>query len=412
MNIFIAGEDGRLAELLRGKLRDGDAVRVVEPDNFIQLEKGSRPHALVVADCSLAAETMGDMASTARRRNPNVMLIAILAEHRAAERALVKECLSDGWHVLSSDLTGEQAAERIAQLLHGGEAVHVRPRNGLVQMIGSTPNIGTTVAAYGVAVQMARLTQRNVAYVCLNLKSSKIHHYLGDAAPAVTLDSLRAELSSGSLDADMLRKACRTSRDMPNFWVLCGNLQREQAEYYSLAEVNCLLDAAKSAFDFCIVDTSAYWDNAGTVGAMLQAGQRIAVTTPQLSHFQEDMNRWLHALAPMVGLGPADFDLLVTQAGSSAPYRAREVAREARISRIGEMRHLPGIEHQLAAGRLAECVTDDGLLGQDCARIARAILTLHGEPYSERRKAKDAAPLPRPKLSWPVFGRRAGLVRK
>src|SRR5690606_34204260 len=154
------------------------------------------------------------------------------------------------------------------------------------------------VAAYGAAVQMAARTEAKVAYICLNLKSSKIHRYLGaglEDSP-LTIDGLRAELRSGSLTGSRLAKQAEADDQLPNLFVIHGNRQREQSDYYTIEEIERLLRAAKEVFDYCVVETGAYWDNAATIGVMRQASQRILVTTQQLSSFQEDTHRWFNTL--------------------------------------------------------------------------------------------------------------------
>ena len=54
----------------------------------------------------------------------------------------------------------------------------------LIAFVGTTPNIGTTTAAYAAACRIAELTGLPAAFLCLNLKSAKIHRYVGADHPA------------------------------------------------------------------------------------------------------------------------------------------------------------------------------------------------------------------------------------
>src|SRR5690606_38776836 len=112
---------------------------------------------------------------------------------------------------------------------------------------------------------------------------------------------------------------------------------------YTAEEMARLFQAAGQAFDLCVADTGAYWDNAATVAAMHHAGQRILVTTQQESCYLEDFGRWCRALAPMFGLAPADFDLLVTRKDDRLPASPRAMAREMGLPRIGEIRLCPDL---------------------------------------------------------------------
>lgn len=72
--------------------------------------------------------------------------------------------------------------------------------------IGTTPNIGTTAAAFAAAYRIAEASGKPIGYLCLNLKSAKIHRYLGIDEPLVTLDKLRPELRSYTLSPEQLHE--------------------------------------------------------------------------------------------------------------------------------------------------------------------------------------------------------------
>lgn len=413
MRIFLISRDRMLADALaRTEIREEDTLSVFA-ESEAGVEKMTAEHAdvVILSDRLTVPGTMSEFAEAVRSGNKAVQLVVLLSNrHHAGQNAqIMKECLSEGWLVVPPGLTVKQATERIGQLIYGERDKTRDLQSGIVQFVGTTPNIGTTVAAFGTAFHMAGMTDRKIAYLCLNLKSSKIHRYLGEREPAVSLDGLRAELKSGALTGGRLLRQSRIRKQKPNFFVLYGNMQREQADYYSVEEIECLLQAASDAFDYCLVETSAYWDNAGTIGTMLQAGQRIMVTTPQLSHFQEDLARWLHALSPVFGRRSSDFDLLVTQLDPEAPYRAKDIAKEANMSRIGEIRKAREIDLHLSAGRLWEAMEEEAALRSDLSRIAKTLLTLHGEAYRQPSPIKNAKSL---FSGLPLFGRRAGLARK
>lgn len=181
---------------------------------------------------------------------------------------------------------------------------------------GSTPNIGTTVAAFGTAVQLASITGERVAYLCLNLKSSKLHRYLGREECRLGLDQIRAEMRSGSLNPGLLASCLEPLKNRADVQILFGTMQREQAEFFQPEDIRHLLDAVRSVYKLCVVDVNAYWDNAATVTSLLEADQRIMVTTPDLGHFQEDLLRTAKTLGPLVGVPPASFLLAVSQYNS------------------------------------------------------------------------------------------------
>ncbi|WP_213527657.1 hypothetical protein [Paenibacillus sp. J31TS4] len=195
-----------------------------------------------------------------------------------------------------------------------GPAVGVSEGGRLAVFLGTTPNIGATVASFGTAAAMARLSGRSVGYLCLNLKSSKLHRYLGRNETPFGLNQLRADLKSRSLTRQRLLQSCDRFSGLTNLSVLFGSTLREQAEFLQPDDVSHLLKTARATFDLCLVEVNAYWDNAATVQTLLEADERLLVTTPDITHFQEDRSRWLGSLSPLFGLDLEPFRLVVSQA--------------------------------------------------------------------------------------------------
>ncbi|WP_135556867.1 AAA family ATPase [Paenibacillus cymbidii] len=183
----------------------------------------------------------------------------------------------------------------------------------LLVFAGSTPNVGTTLIAFGTAVLLAKATGKQVGYICLNLKSSKLHRYLGADEPFATLDQLRAALKSQSLGSRQLLQYCTRPKETNGLHVLFGSMLREQAEFYRPEDIEHLLEVARCCLDLCVVDVSAYWDNAATVCSMRAADARMLVTSGEITHFQEDIDRGLKPIVSMLGLPLGSFELIVNQ---------------------------------------------------------------------------------------------------
>lgn len=384
MRVLLMSGDRELAERLAETLAGyGDALEAAgnAEEGLRQLAEGGFG-AVIVSDRLVAAEDEISWLEDIRRRAGNVRRIVMLSNRHPVEdlRRIAKECLADGWAIVPPGHGVGQVAARLAAILHGARDAGDKRRNGLIQFVGTTPNIGTTVAAFAVASAMAERSNLRIGLLGLNLKSDKLYRYLGEPEPPAALGGLRPELKAGELSPERLLGRCTRLRRWPNLYILHGNVHREQAEYYAVEEIDGLLKAACSAFDLCVADTSAYWDNAATVSAMLNAGQRILVTTPRAACYREDFARWCLALAPMFGLGPADFDLLVTQSGDRFASGAREMAREMGLPRIGEIRACPDLDAYLDAGRLAEWAAGRSGGAKDAARIAETLLMLRDEP--------------------------------
>lgn len=261
----------------------------------------------------------------------------------------------------------------------------------IVLFLGSTPNIGTTVLAFGTAWRLAATTEHRVGYMCLNLKSSKLHRYMGHDDNVPSLDRLRAELKSGNLRQERLLQYCEQMKGNPNLHVLYGNMLREQAEFFTSEEIEHLLETARSTFDVCIVDVNAYWDNAATLSGILQSDSRMLVTTGDLGHFQEDMSRWLYSLGTVFGVVPQSFDLILTQCDKDDPGRigTRDIRKETRMHVAAEVGSIPELRGALNRGKLADLLQYSQELQSALAPIVCAIAALHGlrtKPEARRKR--------------------------
>lgn len=259
----------------------------------------------------------------------------------------------------------------------------------LAVFAGSTPNIGTTIAAFGTAYRIASQTGRKVGFLCLNLKSAKTHLYLGIDRPQVTLDGLRPELRAGTLTADKLQQyAYRTPR-LGSLHVIFGNMAREQAEYYEPGDIATLLEASREAFELTVADVSAYWDNAATVCAMKEADERYLVTTGSLSHFQEDVQRWTGQVGTMFGLSADSFKLILLQGNPRATggFGMKEIRKETGCSSLTELKLVESIHLQLDSGRLDEWLASQARHAEAFDSVAGPILRQLN--WHERLKRTD-----------------------
>ncbi|MFC4777125.1 hypothetical protein ACFO9Q_10040 [Paenibacillus sp. GCM10023252] len=230
----------------------------------------------------------------------------------------------------------------------------------LIAFVGTTPNIGTTTAAYAAAYRIAEATGRSVGYLCLHLKSAKLHRFLGIDQPQSSLDKLRPELRSESLTADKLMRASYRPAHLPGLHVLFGNMARDQAEFFTPEEANHLLDIAEQAFSIVILDAGAYWDNAATVCSLRRASTRVVVTTPALSHFGEDGQRWIGQVSPLFGVASDQYEALIIHSPwRTGGFTMKDICKEMGTSLLGEQRLSPALFSQLDNGRYEEWLKSD-----------------------------------------------------
>lgn len=174
--------------------------------------------------------------------------------------------------------------------------------SNVITFLGTTPNIGTTLIALATGVRLAEQTHKRVAYLCLNLKSSKLHRYIGVDEKRASLDELLPHLRNESLNQQLLHHAMHRYSSTLKLYILFGNRYRETAEYYGVEELTHLIETARKAYDYVLLDVSAYWDNAGTISALLEAERIVVATTDALSHFQEDYLSWIGVMGGHIQL--------------------------------------------------------------------------------------------------------------
>ncbi|MCR2803345.1 hypothetical protein [Paenibacillus soyae] len=249
----------------------------------------------------------------------------------------------------------------------------------MAAFIGTTPNIGTTSAAFAAAFRLAELSGLSVGYLCLNLKSAKLHRFLGIEEPELTLDKLQPELRSASLTPERLRRAAYAVPVMRNLSILFGNLDREGAEFIGAEEIDHLLDTAEMAFDFAVLDVGAYWDNAATVCCMRRALSRIVVTTPALSHFQEDGGKWIGGVSARFGIRPDQYDCIVVQPSwAKGGYGMKVICKELGCSPLGEFPLTEALLGGFDRGEFGAWLWEDPAGRTAMKKIAAVLMERHG----------------------------------
>ncbi|RXZ79826.1 hypothetical protein EBB07_21585 [Paenibacillaceae bacterium] len=254
----------------------------------------------------------------------------------------------------------------------------------LLTFVGTTPNIGTTVASFAAAYQIARQSGKQVGFLCMNLKSAKLHRYLGKDRPIETLDTLRPELRSASLTPAKLLRAAAPMQGCPGLHILFGNLLRDQAEFFTAGDMEHLLAVARETFAVIVADVSAYWDNAATVTALRAADARLLTTTPALSNFQEDGKRWIEQVSPLFGIEQADYEaIIIYPPWRSGGFPMRDIRKETGLPVIGNLHLTESVLSHLDSGRLGEWLERDERGKQAMKEVSGHLMKKHAISYKQ-----------------------------
>jgi septum formation inhibitor-activating ATPase MinD len=345
---------------------------------------------IVLSDRYLDFSSLEEAVYSLKKLSPSARLIVLLSNyHEAAiNEKYVKMCKMMQVDYILPGRGIATIADRIRSWVdHTGR--HEAPpsaKGKMISFVGSTPNIGTTLVSFGTAYCLAQLTSASVGYLCLNLKSSKLHKYLGRDDRVFTLDALRAEMKAQSLTKDRLLQVCESLREAPGLHVLYGNMLREQAEFFTPVEIEHILHTARSAFDICLVEVNAYWDNAATICGIVEADMRIAVTTGDMAHFQEDVNKWIGQVGSVFGLQSHAFDLIAVQMEKQSKadsLTVKDIRKETQMHLIGQVSRHPDITGFLNQGKLLGVLQSGHPLQQEIAVITEKLIHLHHLPRIE-----------------------------
>ncbi|MFC0212296.1 CpaE family protein [Paenibacillus chartarius] len=383
MKIALCVQDERLSEKLvpfRGAAREQwDSFGSVE--ELCESSRNSDYEYIIVSDRLTDFDRLSETMETLREQNRKAKLLMLLSNHHqsSVNEQYLKLCLAHEASWVPPGRSIGAICDEVRRHIGGDGDESSQSQRKIVLFLGSTPNIGTTTLAFGTAWRLAATTDHKVGYLCLNLKSSKLHRYMGRDSRINSLDVLRAELKSGTLPKERLLQYCEQVKEHPNLHVLYGNMLREQAEFFTAEEIEHLLETAREAFDVCIVDVNAYWDNAATLCGIIRADTRMLVTTGEITHFQEDMNRWTHTLGNIFGIKPDAFELIVTQCMPQAygGIRAKDICKETQMRVLAEVNRMPELFSAVNRGQLASVLEQSEELQANLEPIVQSVVLLH-----------------------------------
>jgi septum formation inhibitor-activating ATPase MinD len=389
MNIGLLSTDERLIdELTHVVYKQSITWQVCSNMEELGQELSKTPYShAIISDRGMDFGVMEEWLDDFRQQNPEMKLIVLLSNYHDASinEKYVKMCKLKKLDYVQPGRSTAVIADDIRAWVDGltGEHTYDQPTGKLITFVGSTPNIGTTLTSFGTAFSLAKETSGKIGYVCLNLKSSKLHRYLGREDNVFTLDNLRAELKAQSLTAQRLLQVSDQLREAPGLYVLYGNMLREQAEFFTPSEVVHLLRVARAAFDVCIVEVNAYWDNAATVCGLLEADTRIVVTTPDIAQFQEDFSRWIRQVGVVFGLQPDGFELIAVQADRSSKqdeFTIKDIRKETQLHLIGQISRHSDALARCNQGKLLDLFEPGHAMREEVNAVSRKFIDYYQLP--------------------------------
>ncbi|CAH1210966.1 hypothetical protein PAECIP111891_03645 [Paenibacillus allorhizoplanae] len=389
MQIGLVSTDQRLIdELTNVVYAKPFGWRIFTEANDLQCKSLEQSYShVILSDRELSYGELEEFLEGMQGHEPTTKIIVLLSNYHDASinEKYVKMCKLMKLDYILPGRSTAVIADEIRAWVDGsnGGPLNQALYGKLITFVGSTPNIGTTLASYGVASMLAMETSKKVGYLCLNLKSSKLHRYLGREEHIFTLDGLRAELKAQSLTPERLLHVCDKPKEAHGLHVLYGNMLREQAEFFTPSEIIHLLRVARGAFDICIIEVSAYWDNAATVSGLLEADSKIVVTTGDIAHFQEDFSRWIRQVGSVFGLQPDAFELMAVQTDRHAKqseFTIKDIRKETQLHLIGHVSRHGDALARCNQGKLMELLNPTHPMHHEVKAVAQKFADFYKLP--------------------------------
>src|SRR5690625_3439251 len=153
-------------------------------DSFELTESQLKADVLII---DVHQENISDISELVERvrAHSQMNVIALFATEQSISKQWSRYLISQSVFLLQANQIDHQTIQSLQSLLSSSHDREKSIASKTVLFTGTTPNIGTTVVAFGTALQLATRTDKSLAYICLNLKSSKIHHYIGIEHPSI-----------------------------------------------------------------------------------------------------------------------------------------------------------------------------------------------------------------------------------
>ncbi|MFD2614718.1 AAA family ATPase [Paenibacillus gansuensis] len=324
MNVMIAMSRPQSADTISSILAGSMEIHTAFAQNDLQKQltaKGDKLDYLVV-DEELYQNTYPWfwISNLLQATSPNTKLIVIISEQTdSLYKEIIKRLALDlKFSIIPSLLTLDELAKEIrARVLNKPVVKEKADKGKVISFMSSAPKDGATTIAISAAYTIAAKTNKKIILVDLNLKSPEIRDHLGlkmDKGYSV----IQADCDSGSLDSNMLLRACDQDKSFGNLYILTGIQRREWAEKFTLEEIESLIKVARETFDLVLIDIHTFPDQAATVKVAKEADERYVVVQPIVTSYQSSWHDWFTNVWHHHGFSEKDFQLILNRDSKEA----------------------------------------------------------------------------------------------
>jgi MinD-like ATPase involved in chromosome partitioning or flagellar assembly len=268
---------------------------------------------------------------------------------------VITTCLAHDIHHIHEDLTIEQVIYEVEQQLFRKGMKNVRR---VVSMMGTHSGAGVSTTILNVADILAKRIEGKVIVLSLNPwdPSDYFLEYTGRY-----LNEIKIDLTTKNLSDEKFLDALHHYKD--SFYHLAGNRDIKQQRYYSIEEIEYLIERARDLFDVVLIDAGPHFDNACYAQAYIGSDLRFLITTQEPKGYEGYFPHIFEQLLVPLGSKSTDFFLVINQLNLN-----NTLATEKDIVEVLKMTHLTSIP-------------DEGVLGSSA--ITQKILLHENGPSRE-----------------------------
>ncbi|PZE20692.1 hypothetical protein [Paenibacillus xerothermodurans] len=319
-------------------------------------------------DVWLVSDMMMDIneATALHARFPDHKLIYMLSNSRdpASLKAKQTLCAAHGIDFVLPYFTPEQTALEVSRLCLSKERINSK----VMTAIGALPQMGLTSSLIGVGLTLAKLSGRRVGILGLNGWNP------GDTGlrySAKYMDELWGALQGKQLQAEELRGKMQTLA--PNVHYLAGNRDLKKLYYYNTDGVSWLIEKAREAFDFVLLDAGSYPDHAMAAQSIHAADFLVVQMNQSLQAKTQWQRMREHILQPVFRWSERQSMLLFNTMHRSADMEnEKQLSRQLAMPYLGSLPYVSAFYRSETEGSLASRVWPE--YDNELQKVGRAIM--------------------------------------
>lgn len=144
---------------------------------------------------------------------------------------------------------------------------------------------GSSFVLYNFAKSLA-LSGKKVLILDYNLREPNLTKDLATNDTLHYLDNLLPSAEVGNISSEVFNSYIQDVKEIPNLHFIAGNNSVEQALDIQVPGLENIINKAKNDYDYVLIDTNAYIDNAGTYIALYLADKIYTIVEKKIGVFR------------------------------------------------------------------------------------------------------------------------------